>query len=64
MRERGSDTQQSDPGRESNPGPLQRGQSLGTWDAALPTELKAPGFYHISYAMLVVSWVVHHLDSD
>ena len=29
-RERGSDTQQRDPGRELNPGPL---QSLGTWDA-------------------------------
>ena len=29
-RERGSDMQQRDPGRESNPGPL---QSLGTWDA-------------------------------
>ena len=29
-RERGSDTQQRDPGWELNPGPLQR---LGTWDA-------------------------------
>ena len=29
-RERGSDTQQRDPGRKSNPGPL---QSLGTWGA-------------------------------
>ena len=29
-RERGSDMQQMDPGRESNPGPL---QSLGTWGA-------------------------------
>ena len=29
VRGRGSDTQQRDPGRESNPGPL---QSLSTWD--------------------------------
>ena len=36
MRERRSDTQQRDPGQESNPGLL---QSLGTWDASLPTEL-------------------------
>ena len=35
MRER-SDTQQREPGLESNPGRL---QSLGTWDASLPTEL-------------------------
>ena len=33
MRERGSDMQQRDPGLESNLGPLQRGQSLCTWDA-------------------------------
>ena len=36
-RERGSDSQQRAPGRDSNPGPLQRGQSLCTWDT-LPTE--------------------------
>ena len=33
MRERGRDTQQRAPGWKSNPGPLQRGQSLCTWDA-------------------------------
>lgn len=38
MRERrGRDTQQRAPGRDSNPGPLQRGQSL----CALPTELNS-----------------------
>ena len=33
MRERGSDRQQRAPGRDSNPGPLQRGQSICTLDA-------------------------------
>ena len=33
VRERGSDTQQRASGWNSNPGPLQRGQSLCTWDA-------------------------------
>ena len=32
QREGGSDTQQNDPGQESNPGPLQRGQSPCTGD--------------------------------
>ena len=38
MRERGSDTQQRAPGRNSNLWPLHRGQSICTWDT-LPTEL-------------------------
>ena len=32
-RDRGSDTQQRDPGQESNSDPMQQGQSLCTWDA-------------------------------
>ena len=39
LRERESDMQQRAPGWDLNLGPLQRGQSLSVWDAALPTEL-------------------------
>ena len=40
MRERGSDTQQWDPGWKLNPGPLLRGQSLCTWDAHSTNQAK------------------------
>ena len=41
-----SDMQQR--GRELNPGPLQQGQSLCTWDATLPTELKGTPIRRLS----------------
>lgn len=41
VRERGTYMQQRAPVQDSNPGPLQRGQSLCIWDAALPTDLNA-----------------------
>ena len=40
VRERGSDMQKRDPDLDSNPGPLQWGQSLCTWDARSTTWAK------------------------
>ena len=56
----GSDTQQRAPGRESNPGPLQQGQSLCMWDAALQTELNdAPLFYSYLYVYLLFPFMIY-----
>ena len=49
VRERGSDTQQRDPGWETNPGPLQRGQASAHGTPALPTELNGAQ---------VVAWLI------